>query len=99
LAEVSVQPYKSATQSGITQVAYHFEIPMIVTDVGGLAEIVPHEKAGFVAAPNPQAVADAITRLYSDGPFDRFATGIRQEKKRFSWEALAQVILENGLLL
>jgi len=93
LSDVAIQPYKSATQSGITQIAYHFEIPMIVTDVGGLAEIVPDGKTGYVAAPNPQAVADAIERFYADGPIDRFATAIRQEKRRFSWEALAQAVL------
>ena len=94
LADVAIQPYKSATQSGITQIAYHFEMPMIVTDVGGLAEIVPHKKVGYVAAPNPQAVADAIIAFFSDGPAHRFAAGIREEKKRFSWDALAQAIME-----
>ncbi|MCL2738494.1 MAG: glycosyltransferase, partial [Bacteroidales bacterium] len=93
LCDLSVQPYKSATQSGITQIAYHFEIPMIVTDVGGLAEIVPDRKAGYVAAPNPQAVAEAIGRFYAEGPIDRFTAGIRQEKLHFSWEALARAVL------
>jgi glycosyltransferase involved in cell wall biosynthesis len=97
LADVSVQPYKSATQSGITQIAYHFETPMIVTDVGGLAEIVPHGKVGYVAPPNPQGVAEAIERFYADGPIDRFTEAIRIEKKRFSWEALADaVVLKSG---
>ena len=93
LADLSVQPYKSATQSGITQIAYHFETPMIVTDVGGLAEIVPHGKVGYVAPPNPTAVADAIEKFYADGPIDRFAEAIRIEKQRFSWNALAQTVL------
>ena len=93
LADVAVQPYKSATQSGITQIAYHFELPMIVTDVGGLAEIVPHGKTGYVAAPDPQAVAEAIERFYAEGPVDRFAAGIRAEKGRFSWEALAEAVV------
>jgi len=98
LSDVAVQPYKSATQSGITQIAYHFEIPMIVTDVGGLAEIVPDGKAGYVAAPNPQAVAEAIERFYTDGDVDRFATGIKEEKVRFSWDALAQVVLNQDVV-
>jgi len=93
LADLSVQPYKSATQSGITQIAYHFETPMIVTDVGGLAEIVPHGKVGYVAPPNPTAVADAIEKFYADGPIDRFANAIRIEKERFSWDALARTVL------
>ena len=93
LADLSVQPYKSATQSGITQIAYHFETPMIVTDVGGLAEIVPNGIAGYVVPPNPQAVADAISRFYSDGPLDRFTQGIRAERPRFSWEALGRAVV------
>ncbi|MDR2585688.1 MAG: glycosyltransferase [Prevotellaceae bacterium] len=92
LADVAVQPYKSATQSGITQIAYHFEIPMIVTNVGGLSEIVPDGKAGIVAAPNPQAVAEAIERFYGEGPVDRFAIGLQGEKGRFSWDALADAV-------
>jgi len=93
LSDLAVQPYKNATQSGITQIAYHFETPMIVTDVGGLAEIVPNGKAGYVVAPNPQAVADAIESFYADGSIDRFTAGLQEEKKRFSWEALTQAIL------
>ena len=94
LADVSVQPYKSATQSGITQIAYHFETPMIVTDVGGLAEIVPHGKVGYVAAPNPQAVADAIAHFFADALPNRFINAIRAEKERFSWDALARAVLQ-----
>ena len=93
LADVAVLPYKSATQSGITQIAYHFELSMIVTDVGGLAEIVPDGKVGYVAAPDPQSVADAMERFYREGPTDRFAEGLREEKARFSWEALAKAVV------
>ena len=93
LADLVVQPYKSATQSGITQIAYHFEVPMIVTDVGGLAEMVPDGRVGYLAAPDPFAVADALTRFYGDGPVERFATGLREEKARFSWEALAEAVV------
>lgn len=93
LSDVVVQPYKSATQSGITQIAYHFETPMIVTDVGGLSEIVPDGKVGYVVAPNPQSVAESLSRFYADYPSDRFVHGIREEKLRFSWEALAQAVI------
>ena len=93
LSDLVVQPYKTATQSGITQIAYHFLKPMIVTNVGGLAEMVPDGVAGLVAAPNPQAVAEAIARFYTEGPIDRFTAGIRSEKERFSWEALAEAAL------
>ena len=63
-ADVVVQPYRNATQSGVTPLAYYFEKPMIVTNVGGLPSLVPHEKAGLVAEPNAEAIAAAIERFY-----------------------------------
>ncbi len=63
-ADLVVQPYRSATQSGVTQIAYHFEKPMLVTDVGGLGEIVPDGKCGYVVKPEPQAIADAIDDFF-----------------------------------
>src|SRR5437764_4152287 len=59
-----IQPYKNATQSGVTPLAYHFEKPMIVTNVGGLPSLVSHEKAGLVCEPDPVSIADAILRFY-----------------------------------
>jgi glycosyltransferase involved in cell wall biosynthesis len=58
-----IQPYRNATQSGVTPLAYHFEKPMVVTNVGGLASLVPHEKVGLVAEPIPRSIADAILRF------------------------------------
>ena len=55
-SDIIVQPYKNATQSGVTQIAYHFEKPMLVTNVGGLKEIVPNNKVGYVCEPNTKAV-------------------------------------------
>ncbi len=72
-ADLVVQPYKSATQSGISQIAYHFEKPMIVTRVGGLPEIVPDGKVGFVTDPEPDKIADAILRFYDEGLENRFS--------------------------
>ena len=89
LADVVVQPYKTATQSGITQIAYHFERPMIVTHVGGLPEIVPDGKVGYVTACEPLAIAQALEKFYA-GPQGRFQEALHEEKQRFSWEALAE---------
>ncbi len=75
-ADLVVQPYKHATQSGITQVAYHFEKPMVVTNVGGLAEVVPDGKVGFVAEPNPASIADAILKFFSAGALSLACNGI-----------------------
>jgi glycosyltransferase involved in cell wall biosynthesis len=96
-ADVVVQPYRSATQSGITQIAYHFEKPMIVTDVGGLAENVPDEQVGFVVPPDAASIADAILRFYTPGKgIPSVRENIRKEKQQYSWASFVQRLL--GLL-
>ena len=87
-ADLVIQPYKTATQSGVTQVAYHFDVPMIVTGVGGLAEIVPDGKVGYVVDTEPKAIAHAVKKFYDDDRADEFRRNILTEKKRFSWEAM-----------
>jgi glycosyltransferase involved in cell wall biosynthesis len=89
LADVVVQPYKHATQSGVTQIAYQFEVPMIVTNVGGLAEIVPHEKVGYVTEPSATSLAEAIKKFYGTNAKQRFTEAIREERKKFTWDFLA----------
>ena len=93
-ADCVVQPYKSATQSGVTQIAYQFCTPMIVTDVGGLAEIVPDGRVGYVAPPTVEGVADAMARIYEGDALERFRTNCLEERKRFSWEAMCDRITE-----
>ena len=94
-ADAVVQPYRTATQSGISQMAYHFETPMIVTNVGGLSEIVTDGKVGFVVEPNIDAIAQALIQFYAS---DRniFVQGVKEEKKRFAWSNMVDGIL--GLL-
>lgn len=87
-ADLVVQPYKSATQSGVTQVAYHFGVPMIVTRVGGLPEIVPDDKVGCVVDVDPAAIAKAIGDFYEKNRAAEFRANIAVEKERFSWSAL-----------
>ena len=91
-ADLVVQPYKSATQSGVTQIAYHFEKPMLVTAVGGLAEIVPDGKVGYSVAPDVDAIAVALSD-YSTTPHD-FTEGIRDEKKKYLWQVMSQTITQ-----
>lgn len=93
-ADVLIQPYHTATQSGVTQIAYNFGLPMIVTNVGGLAEIVPDNVVGYVVNTTPEAVAAAVVQLYDDDNIARFRRNIEQEKKRFSWDAMADRIDE-----
>jgi D-inositol-3-phosphate glycosyltransferase len=90
-ASLVVQPYRSATQSGVTQVAYQFNKPMVVTNVGGLAEIVPHGKCGYVVTPEPEAIAEAITDFFS-GDARRFEKGIEEQKKFYTWDRLTEAL-------
>ena len=92
-ADVVVQPYRNATQSGVTPLAYHFEKPMIVSNVGGLPSLVPHDKAGLVAEPNATSIADAILRFYQLGE-DYFLPHLRSEKQKYSWANLTAAIKE-----
>jgi glycosyltransferase involved in cell wall biosynthesis len=85
-ADLVVQPYKSATQSGISQMAFHFEKPMLVTSVGGLPEIVPHGKAGYVVPVEAAAIADAILDFYENDRSAVLTAGVVAEKQRFSWK-------------
>ncbi len=85
-ADVVVQPYKHATQSGVTQIAFHFEKPMIVTDVGGLAEIVPHGRAGYVVKPNIEAISGAIEHFFVNDKEQIFIAGVKEEKKKYGWD-------------
>lgn len=92
-ADVVVQPYKHATQSGITQIAYHFEKPMIVTNVGGLAEVVPHGKVGIVAEPNIDAIADAIVAYYKGNSISNLHDNLLAEKRKYSWSTFTEVLM------
>ncbi|MBN9351255.1 MAG: glycosyltransferase family 4 protein [Chitinophagaceae bacterium] len=91
-ADCIVQPYRDATQSGVTPLAYHFEIPMIVTNVGGLPSMVPDKKVGLVTQPDPQHIADAITEYFRIGK-ENFLMGLREEKKKYSWKEMVNVIV------
>lgn len=91
-ADLVVQPYKNATQSGVSQIAYHFEKPMVVTHVGGLPEIVPDGKAGFVVKPDSQEIADAIVRYFEEDWQQRLTEGVREEKKKYAWDKMTAAI-------
>lgn len=91
-ADLIVQPYKSATQSGVTQIAYHFRKPMLVTNVGGLAEIVPNGKVGYVTAVDPQAIADALADFCAREDSECFRQGIEEERQKYSWSRMLQTI-------
>jgi glycosyltransferase involved in cell wall biosynthesis len=93
-ADLVVQPYKSATQSGVTQIAYQFEVPMLVTDVGGLKEIVPHEKCGYVVKPDPDDIASSIIDYLDNNRKKAFTECVKKEKEKFSWNKMTDSITE-----
>lgn len=93
-SDVLIQPYRSATQSGVTQIAYNFELPMIVTGVGGLPEIVPDGVVGYVTDTAPESVASAYRRFYEGDNAVCMRENMKEEKKRFSWDAMAGKIIE-----
>jgi glycosyltransferase involved in cell wall biosynthesis len=91
-ADLVVQPYKSATQSGISQLAFHFGKPMVVTRVGGLPEIVQHGKEGYVTDISPKAIAEAITDFYQNHRQKAMEAAVQAGRSRFSWENMVRGI-------
>jgi glycosyltransferase involved in cell wall biosynthesis len=91
-ADCVVQPYRNATQSGVTPLAYHFEIPMIVTNVGGLPSLVPDKKVGLIAEPNAESIAEKIIEYFTLGE-NYFLPYLKEEKKKYTWKAMVDAIL------
>ncbi len=92
-ADGVVLPYRSATQSGIVQVAYALDMPVITTNVGGLAEVVRDGLTGFIVPPeDPQAIAEAVRKFYHTGGRPAFVENVRREAQRYSWESLVETI-------
>ncbi len=87
-ADFLIQPYKTATQSGVTQIAYQFYLPMIATNVGGLAEIIPHDKVGYICDNNIDSIAESIEQIWEGKTLEIFAENIIEERKRFSWREM-----------
>ena len=93
-ADCVVLPYKTATQSGVTQIAYNFRTPIIVTNVGGLKEIVPDGVVGYVVDSSVEGVLNGLERIYEEGRLDEFTHNMEHERKRFSWAAMCDKIEE-----
>jgi len=93
-ADCVVLPYRSATQSGITQVAYHFDLPMIVSNVGGLPELVQDGSVGYVVEPNVNSIAEGIVSFYRHDKEAQFRTNIIDEKKKYSWDTFGKELLK-----
>lgn len=95
VADMVAQPYRTATQSGVTQIAYHFEKPILVTNVGGLAETVPDGKVGYVVGVEPIQIANALVDFFSNQRGEKMIESIKIEKQKFLWSRMTDAI--NGL--
>ncbi len=93
-ADLVVQPYRSATQSGVTQIAFHFDKPVVVTNVGGLRETVPNNKCGYVLNPEPKAIADAINDFFENERKASMTAAVKAEKGKYSWNNMTDSITE-----
>lgn len=91
-ADLIVQTYRSATQSGVSQIAYNFEKPMLVTNVGGLSETIPHGKVGYVVPPEKNAITDALNDFFENKRFGDFTENVRAEKQKYTWDKMTQAI-------
>ncbi len=94
-SDIVVLPYVSATQSGIAQIAYGFEKPVVVTNVGGLPDVVTDQKTGYIVEPeSADAIADAVVDFFEHGKSADFAENVRSEAYRFSWERMVEIVEE-----
>ena len=93
-SDIIAQPYKTATESGVSQIAYHFDKPMLVTNVGGLPELVPHDKVGYVAEPNKEDITSLLLKFFVDKKEEEFSNNVKLEKRRFSWDQMVDKVFE-----
>jgi glycosyltransferase involved in cell wall biosynthesis len=93
-ADLIVQPYKTATQSGVTQIGYHFNKSMLVTDVGGLSEIISDGKVGYVVKPDADSITSALVDFLVNNRMNEFEANMTEEKKKFSWSNLVNTLME-----
>lgn len=93
-ADLVALPYRSATQSGVTQVSFHFEVPTLVTNVGGLGEIIPDKVAGYVVESNGKAIADGINDYFENNRMHLFTEGMIKEKQKYDWKIFADEVID-----
>ena len=92
VADLVAQPYRSATQSGVSQIAYHFEKPMLVTNVGGLSEIIPNGKVGYVVGVETKQISDAMVDFFTNQRSAKMIENIKIEKTKFLWSRMTEAI-------
>ena len=96
VCDLVAQPYKNATQSGVSQVAYHFEVPMLITDVGGLSELLPHGEAAWVCKSNVSGITEGLNAVFQGDNIAYIKSRLPELKKQFSWTSMTQILTEVG---
>ncbi|MEZ5046265.1 MAG: glycosyltransferase [Chitinophagaceae bacterium] len=91
-AQILALPYKEATQSGVTQIGFHFELPMLVTQVGGLPELIHHQVDGLIVQPKEEDIAQALLQFFNDDKYIKMKQAMKQSKLRFSWSHMVHTI-------
>lgn len=93
-ADLIVQPYKTATQSGVTQVAFHFEKPMLVTNVGGLGEIVHDHQMGYACEPTAEAIANDVSDYFTNNRQEAYTSYLQKEKTKYTWSKMMEAFIK-----
>ena len=93
-ADLIVQPYKTATQSGVTQVAFHFEKPMLVTNVGGLGEIVHDHQMGYACEPTAEAIANDVSDYFTNNRQEAYTSYLQKEKTKYTWSKMTEAFIK-----
>jgi len=94
--DLVTQTYHHATQSGVTQIGFHYNTPMLVTDVGGLAELVDSGQSGYVCEPNPKMIADCMLDFLVHKRYREMSARVAVKKQEFSWEEFVRKLLSAG---
>ena len=89
-ADMVVQPYLSATQSGVSMIAYNFNKPIILTNVGGLSEYVQHQKDGYLVDVNVDSIVEALVDFYQNNREDSFAKAVKHKQVNYNWSNFAK---------
>ncbi len=93
-SDIVVQTYITATQSGVTQIAYFYNTPMLVTNVGGLAELVPNNVVGMVCEKNSDEISARLEQYFQNNSEAQMKLAIEQEKQKFTWPYLCNALLQ-----
>ena len=96
VTDLVTQTYHHATQSGVTQIGFHYNTPMLVTDVGGLAELVDSGQSGYVCEPNPKMIADCMLDFLVHKRYREMSARVAVKKQEFSWEEFVRKLLSAG---